>query len=93
MAGRRAQRARAAGRDKLTFLIDETLPGLGLWLEQLVAESTGKHGTGILPVAEEPLGDPDVYGEDRVFVLSPRRAAPASWRRAPPRALAEAGTR
>ncbi len=57
-----------AGRDKLTFLIDETLPGLGLWLEQLVAESTGKRGTGILPVAEEPPGDPDVYGEDRVFV-------------------------
>ena len=49
-----------AGRDKLTFLIDETLPGLGLWLEQLVAESTGKRGTGILPVAEEPPGDPDV---------------------------------
>ncbi len=47
-----------AGRDKLTFVISETLPGLGLWLEQLVAESTGKHGTGILPVADEPLGDP-----------------------------------
>jgi glucose-6-phosphate isomerase len=56
-----------AGRDKLTFLIPESLPGLGLWLEQLVAESTGKHGTGILPVAEEPLGDPGVYGDDRVF--------------------------
>ena len=56
-----------AGRDKLTFVIDESLPGLGLWLEQLVAESTGKRGTGILPVAEEPLGDPCVYGEDRVF--------------------------
>ncbi len=55
------------GRDKLTFVIDESLPGLGLWLEQLFAESTGKHGTGILPVAEEPLGEPDVYGEDRVF--------------------------
>jgi glucose-6-phosphate isomerase len=56
-----------SGRDKLTFLIPESLPGLGLWLEQLVAESTGKHGTGILPVAEEPLGDPGVYGDDRVF--------------------------
>ena len=46
-----------AGRDKLTFVISESLPGLGLWLEQLVAESTGKRSTGILPVAEEPLGD------------------------------------
>ena len=55
------------GRDKLTFVIDGSLPGLGLWLEQLFAESTGKHGTGILPVADEPLGDPDSYGEDRVF--------------------------
>jgi len=57
-----------SGRDKLTFAIAPSLPGLGLWLEQLFAESTGKHGTGILPVADEPLGDPGVYGEDRVFV-------------------------
>jgi glucose-6-phosphate isomerase len=56
-----------AGRDKLTFVIPQSLPGLGLWLEQLVAESTGKRSTGILPVAEEPLGDADAYGEDRVF--------------------------
>ena len=60
-----------SGRDKLTFIISGSLPGLGLWLEQLVAESTGKHGTGILPVAEEPLGEPGVYGEDRVFVYLP----------------------
>ena len=59
------------GRDKLTFLIAPSLPGLGLWLEQLVAESTGKQGTGILPVAEEPLGDPGAYGEDRVFAYLP----------------------
>jgi transaldolase / glucose-6-phosphate isomerase len=65
-----------AGRDKLTFVISETLPGLGLWLEQLVAESTGKHGTGILPVADEPLGDPDVYGDDRVFAYLPDIDAP-----------------
>ena len=56
-----------AGRDKLTFVISPSLPGLGLWLEQLVAESTGKRSTGILPVAEEPPGDADAYGEDRVF--------------------------
>jgi transaldolase / glucose-6-phosphate isomerase len=65
-----------AGRDKLTFVISDTLPGLGLWLEQLVAESTGKHGTGILPVADEPLGDPGVYGEDRVFAYLPDLSSP-----------------
>lgn len=65
-----------SGCDKLTFLISESLPGLGLWLEQLVAESTGKHGTGILPVAEEPVGEPDVYGEDRVFAYLPDLGAP-----------------
>jgi transaldolase / glucose-6-phosphate isomerase len=67
-----------AGRDKLTFLIADTLPGLGLWLEQLVAESTGKQGTGILPVAEEPLGEPEQYGDDRVFAYLPdlQRADP-----------------
>ncbi len=65
-----------SGRDKLTFVIADSLPGLGLWLEQLVAESTGKHGTGILPVAEEPLGDPGDYGEDRVFAYLPDLAAP-----------------
>ena len=57
-----------AGRDKLTFVIDPRLETLGLWIEQLIAESTGKEGKGILPVVGEPLGEPDVYGEDRVFV-------------------------
>ena len=60
-----------AGRDKLTFLASPTLPGLGLWLEQLVAESTGKQHTGILPVADEPPGAVGDYGEDRVFVHLP----------------------
>jgi transaldolase / glucose-6-phosphate isomerase len=57
-----------AGRDKLTFLVSEPLGSLGLWLEQLFAESTGKHGTGILPVADERLGAPAAYGADRVFM-------------------------
>ncbi|HEY2963173.1 MAG TPA: hypothetical protein VGJ37_12195 [Pyrinomonadaceae bacterium] len=57
-----------AGRDKLTFLIDPKFATLGLWIEQLIAESTGKQGKGILPVVGEPLGDPSVYGDDRVFV-------------------------
>jgi len=56
------------GRDKLTFLIPEALGSLGLWLEQLLAESTGKEGRGILPIAEEPVGKPDSYGADRIFV-------------------------
>ena len=55
------------GRDKLTFVVSDPLEGFGLWVEQLVAESTGKHDTGILPVADEPLSDPDAYGDDRVF--------------------------
>ncbi len=57
-----------AGRDKLTFVIDPQIETLGLWIEQLIAESTGKEGKGILPVNNEPLGDPSVYGDDRVFV-------------------------
>src|SRR4051794_3448057 len=57
------------GHDKLTFVVDdEEIGSVGLWLEQLVAESTGKHGRGVLPVAGEPLGGPEVYGGDRVFV-------------------------
>jgi transaldolase / glucose-6-phosphate isomerase len=80
-----------AGRDKLTFVISESLPGLGLWLEQLVAESTGKHGTGILPVAEEPLGDPGVYGEDRVFAYLPDLLTPEFGIDSRMHALAAAG--
>ena len=57
-----------AGRDKLTFLADPAIETFGAWLEQLLAESTGKHGTGIIPVDLEPLGDVASYGSDRVFV-------------------------
>ena len=56
------------GRDKLTLVIDKKLETLGLWIEQLIAESTGKEGKGILPVNGETLGAPNVYGNDRVFV-------------------------
>jgi transaldolase/glucose-6-phosphate isomerase len=55
------------GRDKVTFLVPEAVSTLGIWLEQLLAESTGKEGTGLLPVALEPAGDPAVYGDDRFF--------------------------
>jgi transaldolase/glucose-6-phosphate isomerase len=56
------------GRDKLTFIVSPPIESFGLWVEQLVAESTGKRGRGIVPVAGEPLGRPEEYGEDRVFV-------------------------
>jgi glucose-6-phosphate isomerase len=56
------------GRDKLTFVIEPDLAALGAWLEQLIAESTGKRGTGVVPVDGEPLAAPDAYGPDRVFV-------------------------
>ncbi len=54
-------------RDKLTFVVERPIESFGLWVEQLVAESLGKHGKGAVPVTDEPLGGPDVYGEDRVF--------------------------
>jgi transaldolase/glucose-6-phosphate isomerase len=55
-------------RDKATFVLSPGIASFGLWVEQLIAESTGKEGKGIVPVVDEPLGPPEVYGEDRVFV-------------------------
>jgi transaldolase/glucose-6-phosphate isomerase len=79
------------GRDKLTFIVDEPIASFGLWAEQLVAESTGKHGKGILPVADEPLGPPEAYGDDRVL-LHLRNAGSADGERdAAIEALGEAG--
>src|SRR5947209_7336653 len=60
--------AARAGRDKLTLILPPALEPFGLWVEQLIAESTGKHGTGVVPVAGEKLGAPEVYGPDRFFV-------------------------
>ena len=60
--------AARAGRDKLTLLLPKALEPFGLWVEQLVAESTGKQGVGVIPIAGEPLGPPEVYGSDRFFV-------------------------
>jgi glucose-6-phosphate isomerase len=59
--------AALSGRDKLTYIVDEPISAYGLWAEQLFAESTGKEGKGILPVAGEPVGSADVYGDDRLF--------------------------
>ncbi len=60
--------AALAGRDKLTILADKPVAALANWIEQIVAESSGKNGKGILPVALEPLDEPGVYGNDRIFV-------------------------
>ena len=60
--------AATAGRDKCTIVCSPRIATLGIWLEQLLAESTGKHGKGIVPVPGEPVGDPSVYGSDRFFV-------------------------
>jgi glucose-6-phosphate isomerase len=69
------------GRDKLTLVLPPSLRALGLWIEQLVAESTGKRGKGALPVVDEPLGMPAAYGSDRCFVaISTDRDAPDASR-------------
>jgi transaldolase / glucose-6-phosphate isomerase len=59
-----------AGRDKITITASPGIFDLGAWLEQLLAESTGKNGKGLIPVDREPLGAPQVYGADRVFVYA-----------------------
>jgi glucose-6-phosphate isomerase/transaldolase/glucose-6-phosphate isomerase len=56
------------GRDKLTLATSPSISSFGLWVEQLLAESTGKEGTGIIPVAGEPLLGPETYSQDRLFV-------------------------
>ena len=57
-----------AGRDKITIVASPSIVDFGAWLEQLLAESTGKQGKGLIPVDAEPLGPPDAYGQDRLFV-------------------------
>ena len=59
------------GRDKATFVLDAEVATLGLWLEQLIAESLGKEGTGVVPIVGEPLGEPSAYGDDRLFLVDP----------------------
>jgi transaldolase / glucose-6-phosphate isomerase len=57
-----------AGHDKVTFISSPAISGIGAWLEQLIAESTGKNGKGLIPITGEALGPPDAYGPDRLFV-------------------------
>jgi glucose-6-phosphate isomerase len=70
--------AALAGRDKLTILTAGRLASFGDWAEQLVAESTGKHGRGIVPIVREPLSEPEQYGGDRCFevITLPEAAGP-----------------
>jgi transaldolase / glucose-6-phosphate isomerase len=64
------------GRDKITIISSPGISDLGAWLEQLIAESTGKNGKGIVPVDREALGEPDVYGDDRLFAYLRLATAP-----------------
>ncbi|HEX3651414.1 MAG TPA: bifunctional transaldolase/phosoglucose isomerase [Rhizomicrobium sp.] len=76
-------------RDKITIVASPELASLGLWLEQLIAESTGKQGKGLIPIDNEPLGEPQVYGNDRVFVQIGTGSADANTSKLD--ALAKAG--
>ncbi|HET8698905.1 MAG TPA: bifunctional transaldolase/phosoglucose isomerase [Gammaproteobacteria bacterium] len=79
------------GRDKLTLIASPGIRALGAWLEQLVAESTGKQGRGLIPVQLEALGDSASYGEDRLFVYVRLLSAPDPAQEAAVDALAAAG--
>ena len=65
-----------AGRDKVTLIASPGIADFGAWLEQLLAESTGKLGKGLIPVDAEPLGPPNVYGKDRLFAYIRLTGAP-----------------
>ena len=80
-----------SGRDKITLITSPPLWDLGAWLEQLLAESTGKVGKGLIPVDRETLGAPDVYGDDRAFVYVRLSAAPDAAQDAAVEALERAG--
>jgi transaldolase/glucose-6-phosphate isomerase len=69
-----------AGHDKLTFVMDPGIAALGPWIEQLVAESTGKNGVGVVPIVDEPLGTVGAYAHDRAFVRVTLAGSPAGER-------------
>jgi transaldolase/glucose-6-phosphate isomerase len=83
--------AAKAGRDKVTIVASPGISDLGAWLEQLLAESTGKQGKGIIPVYREELGGPDVYGSDRVFAYLRLESGPDAAQDAKINALEKAG--
>ena len=79
------------GRDKVTILASPQIADLGAWLEQLLAESTGKIGRGLIPIDAETAGDPGVYGDDRVFAYLHLDDAPDAHQDAAVAALEKAG--
>ncbi|HEV8713687.1 MAG TPA: bifunctional transaldolase/phosoglucose isomerase [Candidatus Binatia bacterium] len=79
------------GRDKVTLIASPGIFDLGAWLEQLLAESTGKDGKGLIPVDQEPLGPPQVYGNDRLFVYVRLESAPDAAQDAAVAALEQGG--
>jgi len=83
--------AAKGGRDKVTIVASPGIYDMGAWLEQLLAESTGKQGHGIVPVDSEPLGAPGVYGQDRVFAYLRLTNAPDAAQDAAVAALEQAG--
>jgi len=83
--------AAVAGRDKVTLITSPAIYDLGAWLEQLLAESTGKQGKGIVPVDRELLGPPKLYGNDRVFAYLRFESKPDSEQDAKVSALEKAG--
>ncbi len=80
-----------AGRDKVTIITSPGISDLGAWLEQLLAESTGKVGKGIIPVDRETLTTPEVYGSDRVFVYVRLESGPNADQEAKVAAIEKAG--
>ena len=83
--------AAQSGRDKVTLVTSPGISDLGAWLEQLLAESTGKQGKGIIPVDREELASPDVYGNDRIFAYLRLDSAPDATQDAKVAALEQAG--
>jgi len=83
--------AATSGRDKVTIIASPGISDLGAWLEQLLAESTGKQGKGIIPVDKEATGAPEVYGNDRVFAYLRLETAPDAAQDAKVAALEKAG--
>jgi len=79
------------GRDKITLVTSPGIADLGAWLEQLIAESTGKLGKGIIPVDREDIGAPDVYGNDRIFAYLRLETAPDAAQDAKVAALEKSG--
>ncbi len=81
----------ASGRDKVTLVTSPGISDLGAWLEQLVAESTGKQGKALIPVDGERLGSPEVYGDDRIFIYLRLESAPDKSQDADVARLEQAG--